>query len=214
MKNKNYRELHFSSSQLVIVFLAMLVLGIFIFLLGISVGKKQAQISARSEIGIKKATELPSETVRLPTQVAKGTPQQQMETPSKNKQEEPKTGVKPEVKAPAQIEKETPAQTKPGLTLKPENVKPKEQTPVSEKKNLYYIQVGAFADRNVALSFAKTFEKEGYPVRVWEPLPSDKKPVFRVRLGGYETQDEAVKVKTKLKSSSLQKKNEYFIIKS
>lgn len=43
---KPFRELKFSSAHLIIVFLAILVLGVFIFLLGISVGKKQSQLTA------------------------------------------------------------------------------------------------------------------------------------------------------------------------
>ena len=42
MKNKEYRELQITSSQLVVIFLAIIILGIVIFLLGVSVGKKQA----------------------------------------------------------------------------------------------------------------------------------------------------------------------------
>jgi len=44
MTNKDYRELQLSSSQLVLIFIAILALGVVIFLLGVSVGKKQAQI--------------------------------------------------------------------------------------------------------------------------------------------------------------------------
>ena len=43
---KQFRELKFSSTQLVVVFLAILALGVFIFLLGISVGKRQAGLLA------------------------------------------------------------------------------------------------------------------------------------------------------------------------
>ena len=45
MRNKEFREIQVSSSALVFIFLAILVLGVFIFLLGVSVGKKQAQIA-------------------------------------------------------------------------------------------------------------------------------------------------------------------------
>jgi hypothetical protein len=49
-KNKEFRELQFSSTQLVFVFLAILVLGVFIFLLGVSVGKKQGQLTAEADL--------------------------------------------------------------------------------------------------------------------------------------------------------------------
>lgn len=50
MSNKDYRELQISSSQLVIIFLAIIVLGVIIFLLGISVGKKQSEILLASQM--------------------------------------------------------------------------------------------------------------------------------------------------------------------
>ena len=43
---KQFRELKFTSTQLAIVFLAILAFGVCIFLLGISVGKKQTQLTA------------------------------------------------------------------------------------------------------------------------------------------------------------------------
>jgi len=50
MRNKDYRELQLSSSLLVFIFLGILIVGVIIFLLGVSVGKKQAQILSASEI--------------------------------------------------------------------------------------------------------------------------------------------------------------------
>ena len=44
MSDKNFRELQVSSSQLVVIFLAILILGLIVFLLGVSVGKKQTEI--------------------------------------------------------------------------------------------------------------------------------------------------------------------------
>jgi len=57
MRNKDYRELQVSSSQLVLLFLGIIILGIVIFLLGISVGKKQAQIVKSSQIAPHNITE-------------------------------------------------------------------------------------------------------------------------------------------------------------
>ena len=45
MKNKDFREIQVSSSLLVAIFLGVLALGVFIFLLGVSVGKKQVRLS-------------------------------------------------------------------------------------------------------------------------------------------------------------------------
>jgi hypothetical protein len=57
MKNKDFRELQISSSILVFIFVGILGLGVFIFLLGVSVGKKQVQIAAESGTAPKIITE-------------------------------------------------------------------------------------------------------------------------------------------------------------
>ncbi len=50
MKTKEFREIQVSSTLLVVIFLCVLVLGVFIFLLGVSVGKKQVQITAANQV--------------------------------------------------------------------------------------------------------------------------------------------------------------------
>jgi len=57
MRNEGYRELQVSSSQLVLLFLGIIILGIVIFLLGVSVGKKHAQIVKSSQIATHNITE-------------------------------------------------------------------------------------------------------------------------------------------------------------
>jgi cell division septation protein DedD len=50
MANNNFREIQVSSSLLVVIFLGVLALGVFIFLLGVSVGKKQVRLSAPTQV--------------------------------------------------------------------------------------------------------------------------------------------------------------------
>ncbi|MCX6572056.1 MAG: hypothetical protein NT006_11685 [Candidatus Aminicenantes bacterium] len=50
MKNKDFREIQVSSSLLVVIFLGVLALGVFIFLLGVSVGKKQVRIASPTQV--------------------------------------------------------------------------------------------------------------------------------------------------------------------
>ena len=50
MKNKEFREIQVSSSLLVVIFLGVLALGVFIFLLGVSVGKKQVRLAAPTQV--------------------------------------------------------------------------------------------------------------------------------------------------------------------
>lgn len=178
MRNKEYRELQVSSSQLVFVFLGILVLGIAIFLLGVSVGKKQAQIIT--------ATQLPTE--KLTAEEFEGELKEEQlvtkkESPIKKELASHQTAI-------AQSQKKD-------LTL--------------EKKNLYYVQVGAFNNQASASSFAARFKSRGYPVLVLDPFPTDKKTVFRVRIGGFSTKEKAAEIKDKLIQEA-GKKRDYFII--
>jgi cell division septation protein DedD len=66
MSNKDYRELQISSSQLVIIFLAIIVLGVVIFILGISVGKKQSQIVLASQTETESGTEMVTQEQAVP----------------------------------------------------------------------------------------------------------------------------------------------------
>ena len=176
MKNKDYRELQLSSSQLFFIFLGILILGVIIFLLGVSVGKRQAQIVKGTEIAQKEKVEQAKDKTSIQAQ-------------------EPKESISKEL-ASLQKVKET-----------------QKQPLVTEKKTLFYVQVGAFNRREAALSFAEEFKQKGYPTVVFDPFPTDRKQVFRVRVGGFNTREEAEEVNSKLKSES-KKKADYFIIKS
>jgi cell division septation protein DedD len=176
MKNKDYRELQLSSSQLFFIFLAILILGVVIFLLGVSVGKKQAQIM--------KGTQM--------------TAQEKVEA------------AKDQTTPPAEESKE-PTSTPPAPTQAPTE-ETQEQPTVSGERALFYVQVGAFNRREMALTFADTNQR-GYPAIVLDPFPSDRKEIFRVRIGGYSTRDEAVEVRNRLQSET-SRTVDYFIIRS
>ncbi|MFQ6081980.1 MAG: SPOR domain-containing protein [Candidatus Aminicenantia bacterium] len=167
MSEKEYREIQLSPSQLTLLLLGLIGLGVIIFLLGISVGKKQTQIK------------------QLSTQVV---------------QQNEKTGLFPEEVFQPQ---KTPTQEK-------EDAIKQELTFFKEKGDLYYVQVGAFNKRESAESVASKFIKKGYPTIVLEPFATDKIPLFRVRIGGFSSHEEAAKIKVKLESSE---KAKYIIIK-
>jgi len=174
MKNRDYRELQLSSSQLFFIFLAILILGVVIFLLGVSVGKKQTQIMKGAQIaGKEKAGD-------------------QTSPPA----EESKESISKEL---ASLQKATEQTQK--------------QPPVSDDRTLFYVQVGAFNRREVAVSFAEIFNQRGYPAIVLDPFPSDRRDVFRVRIGGYATREEAAEVRTKIQSET-SRETDYFIIRS
>lgn len=179
MSSKEFRELQLSSSQLVIIFLAIIILGIVIFLLGVSTGKKHAQMAA--------ATQLPEE--KMTEQVIEDKPVSVTPTEAAVRKEETTPQKVPDEAPP-------PSQPKVSSTIQP---------------GLYYVQVGAFNDRPSAVRFAERFRGRGYPVHVFDPLPPDKKPVFRVRIGGFETREQAEEANGKLTPPG--KKSDYFIIR-
>ncbi len=177
MKNKDYRELQLSSSQLFFIFLAILILGVVIFLLGVSVGKKQAQIQRGTPITAQQKVG-------------------QAEIPTAPPSEESKEPASKALTSPQKPTEET-----------------QEQPAVSDDSTLYYVQVGAFNRREMAVAFAETFNQRGYPAFVLDPSPSDRTKWYKVRIGGYATREEAVEVRDKLRSES-SRTTDYFIIRS
>ncbi len=194
MRNKDFRELQISSSLLVFIFVGILILGVFIFLLGVSVGKKQVQIAAES-----------GTSPRIVTEQVKAPPAAKPEQVSGARADEGKKLIADELapqQKPLQPVKEAPKKTEPS------------EKPVAAKKEVkpgsFFIQVGAFNDKQTAANTADEFKKKGYAVLVLDPSSIIKK--FRVRLGGYPTREEAIKALTKLKAES-KKKTDYFIAK-
>ncbi len=191
MKEREFRELQVSSTQLAIIFLAIIVLGIVIFLLGVSVGKKHAQEALKASSVAQKEPELAREKIVLPpvqtapAGPAETRPQAQPQT-KKEERELPK--LKTSDKAAAQVPSPSPGE------------------------NLYYVQVGALTERPAALSLAQQFKEQGYPVIVLDPLATDKTPYYRVRIGGFATRAEAEAVKTKL-AGGPGRKIDSFIVK-
>ncbi|MGD8535406.1 MAG: SPOR domain-containing protein [Candidatus Aminicenantes bacterium] len=176
MANKDYREIQLSSAQLAVIFIVILALGVVIFLLGVSVGKKQAQLVKESDLAtsgeLQQAEKKPTEPVQ-----------------------KSKDSIKEEIASHQRLKEKT-----------------QKKEPVIQR-SLYYIQVAALNNREAATSFAEEFKKRGYPALVFEPFPSDRKPVFRVRIGGYETREKAEEVLNQLRSEST-RQIDYFIIRS
>jgi cell division septation protein DedD len=208
MKNREFREVQVSSTQLAIIFLGILVIGVVIFLLGVSVGKKQAQVAQKANVIAQKEPEqVKGKIVSLP----------------KAKAEQEPAGEAAEKAAPAQTEaapvkKEfVPGKPAERPKVEPQQAAPKAQVKVDqqatvEKKNFFYVQVGALAEKPAAQESAERFRKMGYPVVVLDPQATDKKPVFRVRVGGFQTRAQAEEARAKL-SSAAGKRTDYFIVR-
>lgn len=177
MKNKDYREIQLSSSHLVFIFIGILILGVVIFLLGVSVGKKQAQIIGETDSSIPAKIEEVKEERTQKVEKTEDTINKELALHHETKEE------------------------------------PAKASSQSQQPNLYFVQVGAFTDNEAAYTFAQKFKRHGYPTSVLSPLPTDKKPVFRVRIGGYPTRERAETARKELVSLKLKKKSDYFIIR-
>jgi cell division septation protein DedD len=222
-KNKEFRELQFSSTQLVAVFLAILVLGVFIFLLGVSVGKKQVQLSAEAGVPGQLKTEKIAEKPTLPAESGAGEIQKELQSHLQAKQEEAKQtagGQKPMVKPEATAAKEKTGEAKPltetkkgSETMAKAEAKKPAVKAAESKTGAFYIQVGALGDKDAASTYANKLEKEGFPALVLDPLPTDKKAVFRVRVGPYESKEEADASRTKLAATLKKKTTDFFLVR-
>lgn len=160
-ERRSDREIVLTSSQLLIILLLLVILMSVVFVLGISVGKRQKIASAQRAI----EEELPPVVLRE---------------------------IEPEKKFPETEKKEE------GL--------PGESITVSK---FYFIQIGAFSSEASARAFAEKFREKNYSVKVVPPLPQDKTPVYRVRVGPYLKFDEAKDVLGKLRQTG---KENYFIV--
>ncbi len=190
MANKEFREIQVSSSLLVIIFLGVLALGVFIFLLGVSVGKNQARLSAPTQVVTQQIPEPVRETPVQPTPAEKeaGAPAASVGggTASKTAAKEPATKTASDATSAAA--KKTTAPTGP----------------------LYYVQVAAFSDRALAEALAEKFRSQGYTVII-DPRPTSTRTWHRVRLGGYTTRERAVDLLNRLNAAA-GKKTDYQVV--
>jgi cell division septation protein DedD len=208
MKSREFREIQVSSTQLAVIFLGILVIGVVIFLLGVSVGKKHAQAAVKANVIAQKEPEQVKEKIVSLPQPKPGeelrheAPEKAAPAPADS------TPVKKEIipKKPEEKPK-TEAQMK-GPEVQTKTVPP----PAPVKKGLYYVQVGALVEQPAAQATAEKFRKLGYAVIVMDPQATDKSPVFRVRVGGFQTREQAEEARQKL-ASAAGRKVDYFIVR-
>jgi cell division septation protein DedD len=212
MKTKDFREIQVSSTILVVIFLCVLVLGVFVFLLGVSVGKKQVQISSATRVVAQQIQEpAKDEAGAKPSEQPKEEPQGGQEaglqtaTPPLGAGE---TAAKTELKTKGAANPQKP----PPRSTAPPAVKTPSKPAAAGGTGLFFIQVAAFTDKVQAAAEAEKHRKKGYPVVISDPRPTDTKTWYRVRIGGYPTREKAAEVLTKLNEAA-KKKTDYRIIK-
>lgn len=191
---KEYRELQFKSSQLAAVFIGVLIVGVIIFILGVSVGKKQGRLAAAAGLPPAGKTETVSAAKPLPREAE--TPPASLKTeakPDAGRTAADKAGPGPEAPKPT-----------PPPTEKPE---------LKAKPGSYFVQASATNDKAAAAAFAARLEKEGFDVVVLDPFPTDAKPYFRIRVGPFAGKGEADAARQKLATLLRKRPSDFFLVK-
>jgi cell division septation protein DedD len=194
MANKDFREIQVSSSLLVVIFLGVLALGVFIFLLGVSVGKKQVRLSGPTQVVTQQIPEPVKEAQIKPTAAEADLAQGPASRPSSSTSS-------PAVKTAA---KDTTAKTP--VTKPPTETK---TSAAAAPRGLYYVQVLAVTDRAQAQAAADRYRKQGYTAIVVDPPAGETN--YKVRLGGYASRDRAVELRNKLNAAA-GGKTDYWIV--
>jgi len=205
------RELQFTTQQFVGVILSILALGIFVFLLGISIGKKHtALMAAAGGPETKSVTGAPATNIPA-ADAGKSDIQKEIDKHAKTGGPEtgkakPESKVTPEAGGAAAAKKE-----KEKKTESPE-VLPKAKTdrPIAGS---WYVQVAAVTDKPAASAYAAKLEKEGFPAILVEPLAKDRIPTYRVRVGPFPTKGEAEEAKNRLAGIAKKKKVDFFLVR-
>jgi len=199
MKNKDFREIQVSSSLLVVIFLGVLALGVFIFLLGVSVGKKQVRIASQTQVVTQQIPELVKEPPVEPT--VSETESAKTKLSAGGGQSNPAT-IAAASKPPVQ-----------GPVVKPaaEKAKVVPKKAPAGGSGLYYVQIAAFANKAQAQAQADKYKNQGYTTFVADPRPEDTKTWYRVRLGGYSSRERAVALLNKLNAEA-KKKTDFRIV--
>lgn len=224
MSNKEVRELQFTRMQLVIVFILVIALGAFIFVLGVSVGKKQARLS----LGLESASSPAAEVVRPRVKAPSGARAESVNVPTAGKSPAAKGGEVPpgasEIqKELASFQSREKSSASPGTTSGPKPAVKKAAPPVQEKRTttaapapksetppagLLYIQVVAARQKAEASQLAETVRKLGFPVYVLEPQGGI--PYYRVRVGGYRTEEERSRAAQALAGALSKKPGDFY----
>ena len=83
----------------------------------------------------------------------------------------------------------------------------------AKQEGIFYVQIGAVNDKEAADGFAQRIGKLGYPAIVLMPLAQDKKPVYRIRIGPYESKKDAADAQDKIAADLKKKKTDFFVVK-
>ena len=178
MKNKDFREIQVSSSLLVVIFLGVLALGVFIFLLGVSVGKKQVRLTApdpdrdpadrRAGQGTAGLAPSPADTESAAVAPVSGEPAPKSAPPAATVKTARREGRRPKRgRRPRRRRRRRPASITSRSARSPNGPRPRRRPTGTRSRAT----------------------RPSWPT----PRPSDTKTWYRVRLGGYASRDRAAR---------------------
>jgi cell division protein FtsN len=207
MRNKDYRELQISSSVLIFIFLGIVIVGIVIFLLGVSVGKKQVQMAHTSLTPQDRFEEVIEDK---PKPVTQGRDDISQELAG---HEDTKRGA--EAESPAELVTEPKVKSAPPpqqTVAREKKAPPKPEARPTASDNPFYLQIGAFRSKESADSVIEKYRSMGFSGQVLNPGANDRRQLYRVILGGFPTRAAAEQAKSRLVETEGPKAEDYFII--
>lgn len=210
---KSYLEIKVTFHHILILLVGVILIGSFLFYLGYQAGKtsvkgqEQKTLLAKEESKSKEIESL-SAIKKEPVKIEEtGT----TETPSI--EDELKLHQQPTADTAAGTGGTSGSSAPPPKTTETKTVKPKTEEPKVEeiktaksaKKNQYFaIQVGAFNSHALAKDYSNRFSRVGYAISISQAEVKGK-TWYRVRVGSFETKEEAQREKSKLEKLENQK---------
>ena len=219
-QDEGYREIQLSGKQIVFWFMAFVVIGVVVFLLGVQVGRgvlaqrgtpESATAAASAETEPPPAPPAAAQGSNAPVTgsekltyaerlaAPEPTPEHLKAVPTpKPEAPEPLAAAAPPVKRPSPKTTEKPAPSAPSTSAA---AKPAASTVAAAGTEPagdgYSIQVAALRSREEADTIVKRLAAKGYPAYVAAPV-KEPVPNFRVRIGKYKDRREADTVAAKL----------------
>lgn len=196
---KERHEFSFDSRQLGLVLLAAAFIAALVFVLGVSVGRqwesrKAAEYEAMAHPAAPKPAPAPVPQVTPPTAPPVAPFAARTTTPAQDVEAKKPEAVE---KAPDQdltFPKVLTSKTNKTAPLVPEKKK-------SDKAGTYTVQVGAYNDKKAAQSRAERLRKKGYAARMFTSKEKKDRYAYKVRIGRFESRDEASAAAKKVESS-------------
>lgn len=225
---KSYLEIKVTFHHILILLVGVILIGSFLFYLGYQAGKtslkgqEQKTLLAKEE---SKSKEIESLSKKEPVKIEEsgtgvgtgrtantgGTDTETTETPSI--EDELKLHQQPTADTAPGTGGTSGSSAPPPKTTETKTVKPKTEEPkveeiktakLAKKSQFFAIQVGAFNSHALAKDYSNRFSRAGYAISISQAEVKGK-TWYRVRVGSFETKEEAQREKSKLEKLENQK---------